>query len=137
MNIGEKRNLAISARVNTESVEKINAGVTSATYSSEATVSRARFDRVSGSGRQFSYVNAEEDDRPGVWHCTCVFENKSSFVVSLSGATVRLIGREDPILEVSDIRQDVPPEGKWDSICLLYTSPSPRDGLLSRMPSSA
>ena len=116
MNIGEKKNLAISARVNTESVEKINAGVTSATYSSEATVSRTRFDRVSGSGRQFSYVNAEEDDRPGVWHCTCVFENKSSFVVSLSGATVRLIGREDPILEVSDIRQDVPPEGKWDSM---------------------
>ena len=27
--------------------------------------------------------------------------------------------------------------GKVDSVCLLYTSPSPRDGLLSRMPSSA
>ena len=30
--------------------------------------------------------------------------------------------------------------GEWnseDDICLLYTSPSPRDGLLSRMPSSA
>ena len=26
---------------------------------------------------------------------------------------------------------------KWYSPCLLYTSPSPRDGLLSRMPSSA
>ena len=26
---------------------------------------------------------------------------------------------------------------KFDSFCLLYTSPSPRDGLLSRMPSSA
>ena len=25
----------------------------------------------------------------------------------------------------------------WDKNCLLYTSPSPRDGLLSRMPSSA
>ena len=25
----------------------------------------------------------------------------------------------------------------WDRTCLLYTSPSPRDGLLSRMPSSA
>ena len=25
----------------------------------------------------------------------------------------------------------------WTSLCLLYTSPSPRDGLLSRMPSSA
>ena len=27
--------------------------------------------------------------------------------------------------------------GKWIWCCLLYTSPSPRDGLLSRMPSSA
>ena len=25
----------------------------------------------------------------------------------------------------------------WEKCCLLYTSPSPRDGLLSRMPSSA
>ena len=116
MNVGETRALSISAKINTDSVDKIDAGVTSATYSSEATVSRVRFDRVTGSGRQFSYVNAEEDDRPGVWHCTCVFENKSSFVVSLSGATVRLVGREEPILDVSDIRQDVPPEGKWDSM---------------------
>ena len=28
-------------------------------------------------------------------------------------------------------------DGTWDLTCLLYTSPSPRDGLLSRMPSSA
>ena len=28
-------------------------------------------------------------------------------------------------------------EGWWSRICLLYTSPSPRDRLLSRMPSSA
>ena len=27
--------------------------------------------------------------------------------------------------------------GPWCRDCLLYTSPSPRDGLLSRMPSSA
>ena len=27
--------------------------------------------------------------------------------------------------------------GAYPNICLLYTSPSPRDGLLSRMPSSA
>ena len=27
--------------------------------------------------------------------------------------------------------------GGWPTTCLLYTSPSPRDGLLSRMPSSA
>ena len=30
-----------------------------------------------------------------------------------------------------------PEERKWIQDCLLYTSPSPRDGLLSRMPSSA
>ena len=30
-----------------------------------------------------------------------------------------------------------PPTSSKDLICLLYTSPSPRDGLLSRMPSSA
>ena len=28
-------------------------------------------------------------------------------------------------------------ETKQNTFCLLYTSPSPRDGLLSRMPSSA
>ena len=28
-------------------------------------------------------------------------------------------------------------ETGWGDICLLYTSPSPRDGLLARMPSSA
>ena len=28
-------------------------------------------------------------------------------------------------------------KGAWFEACLLYTSPSPRDGLLSRMPSSA
>ena len=31
----------------------------------------------------------------------------------------------------------VPASKKNNKICLLYTSPSPRDGLLSRMPSSA
>ena len=29
------------------------------------------------------------------------------------------------------------PGMEWSNVCLLYTSPSPRDGLLSRMPSSA
>ena len=29
------------------------------------------------------------------------------------------------------------PETTWNNICLLYTSPSPRDDELSRMPSSA
>ena len=36
---------------------------------------------------------------------------------------------DSEVIDVMDIEQD--------KVCLLYTSPSPRDGLLSRMPSSA
>ena len=43
-------------------------------------------------------------------------ENRSSFVVSLSGATVWIAGREEPFLEMEDIREEIPPEGLWDSI---------------------
>ena len=35
------------------------------------------------------------------------------------------------------IRELAPPNDDENGDCLLYTSPSPRDGLLSRMPSSA
>ena len=35
---------------------------------------------------------------------------------------------------LTDMRERLPEAAK---LCLLYTSPSPRDGLLSRMPSSA
>ena len=42
----------------------------------------------------------------------------------------------DPFLMLDDFRNDDPEKFKA-GFCLLYTSPSPRDGLLSRMPSSA
>ena len=42
------------------------------------------------------------------------------------------IDDEDAARELLQTLQD-----SWIEICLLYTSPSPRDGLLSRMPSSA
>jgi hypothetical protein len=116
LNPGEMRPLSLSVSASITSIEKISAGICTATYTADATVSRSEFEKVISSGRQFSYVNAKEQDRPGVWDCKCVFENKSSFVVALSGATVRLAGREEPILDVSDIRQDVPPEGRWDSM---------------------
>ena len=38
----------------------------------------------------------------------------------------------------NDIKLNIPLlSAAMDTVCLLYTSPSPRDGLLSRMPSSA
>ncbi len=116
MAVGESRKLAILPMISIDGIDKISTGTSAVTYNSESTVSRMSFENVTSSGRQFSYVNAKEDDRPGVWHCKCVFENKSSFVVSLSGASVRLAGRENPIFDVSDLRQDIPPEGSWESM---------------------
>ena len=40
-------------------------------------------------------------------------------------------------IKVNDLKITFVPAVHWSKSCLLYTSPSPRDGLLSRMPSSA
>ena len=53
--------------------------------------------------------------------------NRLEFYVEVSSAAVQQLRIQDgAIVPITD-----------DDICLLYTSPSPRDGLLSRMPSSA
>ena len=116
LNVGESRALSLSPRVTTSGVDKISAGIASANYTAEATASRADFERVSGSTLHMMRVDKAEDDRPGIWHCKSVFENRSSFVVTLSGVTVWLSGRDNPILDISDLRQDVPPEGSWSSM---------------------
>ena len=41
------------------------------------------------------------------------------------------------VVVTSDIAIAIAARGAMSRRCLLYTSPSPRDGLLSRMPSSA
>ena len=46
---------------------------------------------------------------------------------------LRVDFRDDAVQELTEIYERS--QDLW--ICLLYTSPSPRDGLLSRMPSSA
>ena len=52
-----------------------------------------------------------------------------------------VIGDKDPKnvkgLKIKNVKTNNVEELKLDGVCLLYTSPSPRDGLLSRMPSSA
>ena len=45
-----------------------------------------------------------------------------------------IISQIEPVISLKD---EVPDWENPDIICLLYTSPSPRDGLLSRLPSSA
>ena len=50
-----------------------------------------------------------------------------------SKSNVEKAGRGTKSIKAYNIRAGA----RDDKICLLYTSPSPRDGLLSRMPSSA
>ncbi|MBP51501.1 MAG: hypothetical protein CMA68_05445, partial [Euryarchaeota archaeon] len=114
--VGQSQTLELTPTVLTSDIEKIPAGIATATYSADSTVSRINFEKVSARSRAAPFVTPQEDDRPGIWHSKFVFENKSSFVVTLSDITVVLAGREEPILDASDLRVDLPPEGSWDSM---------------------
>ena len=46
-------------------------------------------------------------------------------------------GSQSKVLENAEGARTTPSVVAFTEDCLLYTSPSPRDGLLSRMPSSA
>ena len=54
-----------------------------------------------------------------------------------SSAMMPALKRRLPLVEPMDQEQVEKIDDASMDICLLYTSPSPRDGLLSRMPSSA
>ena len=67
-------------------------------------------------------------------------ENHTEELINRAGADVVIVtgdgtGHEINIDDLNKVR-DIVPAGKL-AICLLYTSPSPRDATLSRMPSSA
>ena len=69
-------------------------------------------------------------------------DEDSSLTIARSGATAWLHDRAEAVGNAgSHSSMEIAPDGSmWIAHvkdCLLYTSPSPRDGLLSRMPSSA
>ena len=72
----------------------------------------------------------EDDELHNIWNIVEKAMNRHGYDVSNSELSMRLYDQE---LE-ENIEHDYMAE-YLD--CLLYTSPSPRDGLLSRMPSSA
>ena len=56
----------------------------------------------------------------------------SALTADSAEAALRMVESEQPDVVVTDLRMP-----HMDGICLLYTSPSPRDRQKSRMPSSA
>ena len=63
----------------------------------------------------------------------------SSIGIEGNVSTLDVASRAKEIFEILPLAMEwqVPNKENTARICLLYTSPSPRDGLLSRMPSSA
>ena len=53
------------------------------------------------------------------------------------GSVVRLKDGQKRLMITGFLQMEQGENGQKNICCLLYTSPSPRDGLLSRMPSSA
>ena len=60
-------------------------------------------------------MRVREDERPDNWICQTIFENRSSFAVDLVKLQVRMKGNDDLLFDVSDVKEDVHPQGKWES----------------------
>ena len=60
-------------------------------------------------------MRVREDERPDNWICQTIFENRSSFAVDLVKLQVRMKGSDDLLFDVSDVKEDVHPQGKWES----------------------
>ena len=115
LSAGEKQVLSIEGTVIVSGTKSIKAGVASATYTSNSTLSDLNFRELDAFCRGFSYMRVREDERPDNWLCRTTFENRSSFAVDLVKLQVRMKGSDDLLFDISDVRQDVKPHGKWES----------------------
>ena len=115
LSAGEKQVLSIEGTIVVSGTKSIKAGVASATYTSNSTLSDLNFRELDAFCRGFSYMRVREDERPDNWLCRTTFENRSSFAVDLVKLQVRMKGSDDLLFDISDVRQDVKPHGKWES----------------------
>ena len=115
LSAGEKQVLSIEGTILVSGTKSINAGIASATYTSNSTLSNLNFRELDAFCRGFSYMRVREDERPDNWLCRTTFENRSSFAVDLVKLQVRMKGSDDLLFDISDVRQDVKPHGKWES----------------------
>jgi ribosomal protein L40E len=112
---GEKRSLMIEGTIMVTGTDKIDAGAATASYTADSTLSSLNFRELDAFCRGFSYMRVREDERPDNWLCKTTFENRSSFAVDLVKLQVRMKGSEDLLFDIKDVKEDVPPHGKWES----------------------
>jgi len=112
---GEKQVLSIEGEIMATSTDTTKAGVAKATYEADSTLSNLAFRDLDAFCRGFTYMRVREDERPDNWICQTIFENRSSFAVDLVKLQVRMKGSDDLLFDVSDVKEDVHPQGKWES----------------------
>jgi len=112
---GEKQVLAIEGEILVTTTSTIKAGSAEATYEADSTLSNLSFRDLDAFCRGFTYMRVREDERPDNWICQTIFENRSSFAVDLVKLQVRMKGSDDLLFDVSDVKEDVHPQGKWES----------------------
>ena len=113
--VGETKNLQLSGKIFVEGIKPVQAGVARAKYKADATLSTLEFRELDAFCRGFAYINSVESERPDNWECKTIFENRSSFTVDLVKLQVRMKGSEDLLFDISDVSEDVLPEGRWES----------------------
>jgi hypothetical protein len=112
---GEKQTIMVEGTITVNGTDKIDAGAATATYSAVSTLSDLNFRELDAFCRGFSYMRVREDERPDNWLCKTTFENRSSFAVDLVKLQVRMKGSDDLLFDIKDVKEDVPPHGKWES----------------------
>ena len=122
LDISEVKCLDLEPIISISSTQSIGSGEISATYKSPGLLSTLVPISLRASTRHVSYVTATEGERPGEWGCVCSFENASSFSLTMEAASMEVVGREEPLLSISGMREVVRPMAKWESQSVPYTS---------------
>ena len=115
LSAGEKKSLAIEGKITVTGTKTINAGSASASYTANSTLSSLNFRELDAFCRGFTYMRVREDERPDNWVCKTIFENRSSFAVDLVKLQVTMKGSNELLFDISDVDDDVLPNGKWES----------------------
>ena len=122
LDISEVKSLDLEPIISISSTQSIGSGEISATYKSPGLLSTLVPISLRASTRHVSYVTATEGERPGEWGCVCSFENASSFSLTMEAASMEVVGREEPLLSISGMREIVRPMAKWESQSVPYAS---------------